>query len=321
MKQYLVLDYGGSTVKISLMDENANRLADDEKPAPTASLEEMKTFTRGLAEEYKGKYCGVAISLPGIIDVSKGIAHTGSPYRFENGTHLAAIYEEIFGAPVVIANDGKCAANAELHHGALKGVQSGIIVGLGTGIAGGIIINGRVWTGSRGAAGELSFYPHDFAKLIDVAKKPLPELKDGVEEYDTLVYDATWESVASASALLSLYCQNKGIPFDKGRMNGREFFKAYDIGDEIAVKTLEEFAMFVAAGIFSLQIALDVERCAIGGGISVRPEVTEQINIAYDKIAKTQPDMTRPEIVPCHFQNGANQVGALMFYFEQKGRA
>lgn len=145
MNQYLVLDYGGSTVKISLMDEKANRLSDAEKPAPTASLDEMKAFAAGLAEEYRGKYSGVAVSLPGIIDAVKGIAHTGSPYRFENGTPLAHIYEEIFGAPVVIANDGKCAANAELRQGALQGVESGAIVGIGTGIAGGIIINGKVW--------------------------------------------------------------------------------------------------------------------------------------------------------------------------------
>ena len=98
MKKYLFLDYGGSSVKISLMDENANRLYDAEKPAPTSSLDEMKSFARALAEEHKNKYSGVAVSLPGIIDIEKGIAHTGSPYRFENGTPLAQIYEEIFSA-------------------------------------------------------------------------------------------------------------------------------------------------------------------------------------------------------------------------------
>ncbi len=320
MKKYLVLDYGGSSVKISLMDENANRLYDAEKPAPTSSLDEMKSFARALAEEHKNEYSGVAVSLPGIIDIEKGIAHTGSPYRFENGTPLAQIYEEIFSAPVVIANDGKCAANAELRQGALKGVESGAIVGLGTGIAGGIIINGKVWNGSRGAAGELSFYPHDFAKLINVANMPLPKLKDGVKEYDTYVYDATWESIASATALLERYCVNKGFPYKRSEMDGREFFRAYDSGDEIAARTLDEFSMYVAAGIFSMQIVLDAERYAIGGGISARPEVTEKINAAYKKIARTQPDLTVPEIVPCRFRGGANQIGALMFFFEQKGR-
>lgn len=78
--------------------------------------------------------------------------------------------------------------------------------------------------------------------------------------------------------------------------------------------------MYVAAGIFSMQIVLDAERYAIGGGISARPEVTEKINAAYKKIARTQPDLTVPEIVPCRFRGGANQIGALMFFFEQKGR-
>ena len=58
MKKYLVLDYGGSSVKISLMDENANRLYDTEKPAHTSSLDEMKSFAQALAERSGGIAAG-----------------------------------------------------------------------------------------------------------------------------------------------------------------------------------------------------------------------------------------------------------------------
>ena len=75
MKQYLVLDYGGTAVKIALMDKDANRIEEAEKPAPIESLDKMIETAKEIAWEYKGRYDGVAISLPGIIDTEKGIAH------------------------------------------------------------------------------------------------------------------------------------------------------------------------------------------------------------------------------------------------------
>lgn len=321
MKKYLVLDYGGTAVKIAIMDKNAHVYEEAEKPAPKESLEKMKETANEIAEEYKGKYDGVAVSLPGIIDVEKGIAHTASPYRIDNDTPLASIYEEIYGVPVVIANDGKCAANAELAVGALKGVQSGVIVALGSGIAGGIIMNGKVWAGHRGSAGELSFYPNDFAKLIDAARNPVSPDSPDFKAYDTKCFSSTYEYRASANGLMRLWCEKLDETFDPDKHNGRIFFEAYDNGDEIAKNTLEDFVWEVAAGIFSLQVALDVERFAVGGGISVRPEITQGIKKAYSAIAKTQPDLTAdltdPEIVTCEFRNGANQIGALMYFLDR----
>lgn len=325
MNKYLVLDYGGTAVKIAIMDKDANVYSEDEKPVPRGSLEKLKDLNREIAKEYEGQYKGVAISLPGIIDVDKGIAHTTSPYDVGYDVPLGAIYEEIYGVPVVIANDGKCAATAELKMGALKGVDSGVIVGLGTGIAGGIVINGKLWSGYRGSAGEISFLPNDYAQIIEAAKNPVANDDPAWGAYEDKCFSATYEYRASTNGLMRLWCKNMGVPFDREKYNGRLFFEKYDEGDEIAKATFEEFGWEVAVGMFSLQLTLDVEKFAIGGGISARPELIDHIRNCYSAVAKTQPDITAdlddPEIVACKYRNGANQVGALMYYLDKHPEA
>ena len=69
---------------------------------------------------------------------------------------FAALLEQQLGVPVTIANDGKCAAAAEAWTGSLAGVDNGLVLVLGTGIGGGIILNGKVYMGSHSAAGEVS---------------------------------------------------------------------------------------------------------------------------------------------------------------------
>ena len=311
MKKYLVLDYGGSAVKLALMDKEADVLASAEYPAPTASLESLLETARSIAEEYRGEYSGVAVSLPGVIDTRRGIAHTTSPYHCPADTPLAALYSEIYGVPVTIANDGKCAVNAELHKGALKGIQSGAVLALGTGIAGGIVIDGRVWAGTRGAAGELSFFLRSHELLLEAAATASAQKRE-----DTF-YEASWEYRASTTGLLRRYRSLKGLSAD-AVLTGRSFFEAYDAADPCAAEALDAFAADVAVGIFSLQFALDAQRYAIGGGISSRAEVTEKIRLAYEHIHNALGGFTLPEIVPCRYRNGANQIGALMFHLEKE---
>ena len=85
-------------------------------------------------------YEGVAISMPGRIDTSAGIAHTGGAFSWLREYPAAQKYGAVFGKPCTIANDGKCAALAESWMGALADIDSGAVLVLGTGIGGGIVV-------------------------------------------------------------------------------------------------------------------------------------------------------------------------------------
>ena len=97
---------------------------------------------------------------------------------------------------------------------------------------------------------------------------------------------------------------------------------SYNAGEPEAQKALKIFARRVAVGILSLQHVLDVEKVAIGGGISKQPILVETLNEVYEEyILRGHPFseaqarcLPRPEIVPCRFLSEANQIGAFASY-------
>ena len=150
MKQYLLIDIGGTFIKYSLTDEQARKISGGKVPTPLLAAIE------GFATPLQGQFVGCAISMPGRIDTRNGIAHTGgmlSAFMWEQP--FAAQVEARLGVPVTIANDGKCAAAAEGWTGALAGVENGLVLVLGTGIGGGIILNGKMFNGGMNHGVEL----------------------------------------------------------------------------------------------------------------------------------------------------------------------
>lgn len=247
-------------------------------------------------------YVGVAISMPGRIDTSRGIAHTGGAFTWLSEYPAAQKYGEVFGKPCTIANDGKCAAIAESWSGALADVDSGAVIVLGTGIGGGIVLNGRVWMGCSGGAGELSWLVTDY-----------PLLADGTTDH---ISPAMWTGHISAYSLSKQFAQRKGIE----KADGIMLFDAYDKGDEDAIAVLEEYGTWAASGIINLQAVLDLPRYAIGGGISARPETTEFVRKGVDHIFEIRQGLpfSKPEIVTCRFGNEANLIGALAFHLRNE---
>ena len=168
MAQYLVLDIGGTFIKYAIMDGSANFIEQGKVPAKTGSEQEMLASLADVREAVASfDYEGVAISMPGRIDTARGWAHTGGAFVWLSEYPAAEKYGAIFGKPCTIANDGKCAALAESWTGALADVDSGAVIVLGTGIGGGIVLNGKVWMGCSGGAGELSWLVTDYLLLSD----------------------------------------------------------------------------------------------------------------------------------------------------------
>ena len=93
-------------------------------------------------------------------------------------------------------------------------------------------------------------------------------------------------------------------------------FVGYDAGEPEARAALEEFGRYAAAGIYTIQSVLDSQRIAIGGGISARPEIVQEIARAVDRqyAAISFTAFGKPEIVRCQFGNDANLIGALAFH-------
>ncbi len=304
MKQYFVLDMGGTFVKYALMNENKEILEQGKFPSV---LSDMDSFLASLDEHIRpflGRFEGIAVSMPGRIDTANGIAYNGGAFVFFVDSPFEKILEERYGVPATIANDGKCAAEAEATSGALKDVGSGAVVIIGTGIGGGIVLDHKVWMGSQDAAGEFSYLISDYERFIHSSFT------------DFSSFRCAWTAGSSATALIREYAARKQK--DPSEFDGVKFFEAYDEGDPDAAATLEHFGQYTASGIFAIQAVLDLERIAIGGGISARKEVTDVIRDSLEK----KFDMPfipfrKPEVVRCVYGSGANLIGALEFHLNR----
>lgn len=312
MKQYLLIDIGGTFIKYSLADEQARKISGGKVPTPLTNIDDLLAVIKGFAAPLQGQFVGCAISMPGRIDTKHGIAHTGgvlSSFMWEQP--FAAQMEELLGVPVTIANDGKCAAAAEGWTGALAGVENGLVLVLGTGIGGGILLNGKVLMGAHAAAGEVS------GLVTDVARMEPDDFN--LTRVEKFAEAPLWAGLASATGLILEYARQKHLPEGSPMPNGEEIFAAYNAGEPEAQKALKIFARRVAVGILSLQNVLDVEKVAIGGGISAAEALLPAIQAELDWLFErcTVMPTVKPELVRCRYGNDANLIGALKLFFEQ----
>ena len=137
--------------------------------------------------------------------------------------------------------------------------------------------------------------------------------------------EKTMACQCSTTNLLQWYRARRGLPAD-APMNGRQFFDAANAGEPEALEVLERFCKAVAVQIYNLTVLLDVEKVAIGGGISKQPLLLDSLRRVYAGLFASRGDspymigLPRTEIVPCHFSSEANQVGALYACLHAVGR-
>ena len=198
---------------------------------------------------------------------------------------IKSILEEKYSKPVWIENDGKCGVLAEFWKGNLSNVKNGVFIGIGTEIAGGIILEGKLYRGSFGSSGE-------FSSMLDCLKNPDNEKRFG--------------KIGSHKNMISHYGSDKCI-------DSYEFVDKYQNGDETAQKALKEYSRVIAAGIINIQSVLDVEKFCIGGGVSAQDALIDEIRKSLQEFitVKSSEAINEPAIEKCRFGNAAGCVGAL----------
>lgn len=327
MAKYLVIDNGGTFIKPSIMDEKGEILEILPK-IPTTTIDkatigaafsgagnpgnlnggELDSVDKYLAildtvyEPLKGQVDGIAMSFPGTIDSSRGYCYSGGAFFFAAGQEMGKITTEHFGIPVTLENDGKCAALAEYWKGSLQGVQNGAVIVLGTGIAGGIIVNGELVRGNRFSAGELSF-------LLDDLEKPLEM--------------GSYFTKCSASGICGAVAYMKGLPMEE--IDGFKVFELAKEGDPVVLGILKNVCQTLAGQIYNMTTLLDLDCVAIGGGISREPMLIQMIQDAVQEHNEKHPLAPYSAFCPkstvkrCAFFNEANMVGALYHHLKLRG--
>lgn len=303
MSKYLTIDVGGTNIKYAIMDENAEIKEKGEVPTPYDGLEKFIEVIKEIYDQYADQEIeAIAMSAPGKIDASNGYFYTSGSLRYIDGVNLKERLQDIIPVDFAVENDAKAAAAAELWKGSMKGITNGTVIVLGTGIGGAIIIDGKVYRGSTFAAGEYSGLPTHWEGAKYNAK-------------------SMWAKLNGVGVMVANYANKIGV--DPDTLNGRILFKDANEGKQEALDAIDEYCQSLVSGIVALQFVLDVERVAIGGGISKQPLLMESIQKYLKSHISDEMSWipaTVPEVVTCEFGNDANMIGALYHYlYEIKG--
>lgn len=313
----LCLDAGGTTIKYALCDQEGNLSSQGKAPTPRDSFDSFAAAVKGIAEQFRASGValeGAAVSMPGRLDSKTGYCYSGGYLYYNAERAVGPELSQLLGLPVVLANDAKAAGRAELWKGALQGVSSGAVVVLGTGLGGCMVVEGKVVAGPTGAAGELSFLPVDLSSDLTV------------ETIGTNLLSATGLLIQAAKAYGLPYSLDYAKGFELP-MDGEELFRRVAAGEAPALKALKHYGECFGRLAVSLASFLDVDKIAIGGGISAQDSLIEAIRAGVKQVFDNYPldpvymAIHAPEIEACHFRNGANLIGAAHCFYEVQGHA
>ena len=263
------VDIGGTTVKMGLFDQNANVL--DKWEIPTRKENGGEAILPDVAKailskmEEKGitadQVKGIGVGAPGAVD-EEGTMVGGAVNLGWGVLNIPEILHKFIDVPVKANNDANVAALGEMWQGGGKGYSNMVAVTLGTGVGGGIIVNGKILTGATGAGGEIGHI----------------HLEDNETESCGCKKRGCLEQYASATGIVRL--ANRRLAKDDapsvlrgGEVSAKTVFDAVKAGDAVAIEIAEQFGDYLGKGLAAVAAVVNPEVFVIGGGVSKAGEI------------------------------------------------
>ncbi|MBQ1412835.1 MAG: ROK family glucokinase [Clostridia bacterium] len=311
----LGIDLGGMSVKVGVVDENNAIIgkaavptnSPGQPPRPADDIMDDIATACHLAVENAGvsfdDVANIGLGCPGSVNSETGMLEFSGNLGMQNYP-VSAKLEERLSRKVFVENDANVAAFGESIAGAAKGARNAVCVTLGTGVGGGIIIDGKIYSGSNYAGGELGH-------MVIVANgRPCTCGRNGC-----------WEAYASATALIHqtqvkmLDCPNsemwKIADGDLRNVNGRTAFDAYRAGDKAGAEVVDTYISYIACGLTNVINIFQPDIICIGGGISKEGDTLTAPLMSYVNAERFGKNLAKQtEIVVAQLGNDAGIIGA-----------
>ncbi len=274
------VDVGGTTVKLGLFDISGNVL--DKWEIPTRTENGGTKILPDIAQSIQDKMsekniaaedvAGVGVGAPGPVD-GDGIIHKAVNLGWDEMNLKKELTALLGGMRVEGGNDANVAALGEMWKGGGQGYKNLVAVTLGTGVGGGIIINGKIMTGATGSGGEIGH--------IHVEDDETEAC--GCGNYGCL------EEYASATGITRLanrilQASERDSVLRQGEVSAKTVFDAVKAGDELAIEAARQFGDYLGKGLAVIAGVINPEIFVIGGGVSKAGEVLfDYIRPAFDK--------------------------------------
>lgn len=299
---YLGLDIGGTSIKYGLVNDKGvilekSKLSTQEKKK--SLLEDIYKIVKKYQMNYDIK--GIGLSVPGIVQ-KNGFLLTGGAIQEFYGLDLKRKIEQKTGLYTVVENDANAVAIAEQWMGNAVGKQNYVCLVLGTGVGGGIVINGDIYRGAHGMAGEFGYMV-----IEDFENDESPE-EQSLNRKAAVVGGLYYR--------YNLEQQKEGLEVES-TINAVEIMKRANRGEGIAVKVMNKFYQDISVGILNLIAVYDPELVLIGGGISANKEFIKELKQNFKQIISRHDslnflkDKAVAEVKSAKLRNDAGIVGAV----------
>lgn len=302
------IDIGGTSIKAGLVEDGEITFRSTKSVSMSTEFDEIIQSIKYVVNDILNQkdiaideISTIGIGIPGVVS-KEGYVNCVN-LGLKNSPMESKLKEVFPNTKIVVENDANVAAFAEYKYGSMKGYETGVMLTLGTGVGGGIIINGKPFSGAHGIGSEIGHL------ILD-------------SNYYTCNCgnNGCFETFCSATAIIK-YAQKlinegqKSIIIEMAENNienitAKIVFDAYKKGDLVAINTIKRFKEYLIKGIISIVHFIDPEIISIGGGVSnssdillegLEDELNKRVIYNGNGVAK---------IVIAHFKNDAGILGA-----------
>ena len=303
------VDIGGMSIKVGLVNDkgeiiqkNVVKTADTFEGVMDNMVEQINSVLTAQCVKIE-EIEGIGIGCPGLVASKEGVIKSSSNLNWDNAPIVERL-KKSFDTVVKVSNDANVAALGEAVYGKVKGVDNAIMITLGTGVGGGIIIDGKLFEGGSSLGAEIGHYTI---------------VKDGIT--CGCGRKGCIEQYASASAIIrdTKLAMEKDksskmwdfVGGDINKVDGRVAFECSKMGDKSACEVVDNFIAYLADGIMSLHNIFRSEVYIIGGGISAQGDyLTDKLFDYCNKFDFGLKGAPIPKIVTATLGNDAGIIGA-----------
>lgn len=286
-KVLLVIDIGGTTVKYGFWINQEIKYTGSFVTPDNWS--EMLATLQSLPSQIDHPISGVAVSLPGSVDVEAGRIAGISAVPYLNNFDIREQLVNAFNLPVTLQNDANCAGLAEAWMGNAQNLNSVALLVIGTGIGGSLIHNGQLVTSHDHFLGEFG--------------------------YSLLKGDETLSDLGSPVKMAKQYTE---LSHSTKPVTAPEVFELANSGDALAQQCIENMIYWLSVGVYNIITSLNPDRVLIGGGISCRKDVIIMIRQHVTALLNEHgASSISTEIESCKFSNKSNLIGAVAQYLSE----
>ena len=310
------VDIGGTSIKVGLVDQKGKIL--EEKAFSSVNINQRKAMSllcdtiQEILDDQKmtiDQIKGIGVGCPGSINSEKGVCEYANNLPWGN-FKIATGLRKRFPVEVKVNNDANCAALGEYIFGGHRKYQNILLVTLGTGVGGGIIIDGKLYGGKEGKGGEIGH------TLFSLNGRDCTCGQKGCFE----AYTSVTALIKDTKEILKDYPNSilyEMTDNDLSKINGKMICEAYQKKDEAATKAFDRYVMFLSEGLLSFMNIFRMDAILLGGGLAESGETLlgpvreycEKRNYGFGKAPKV-------EIQKATLGNKAGILGAASLLFE-----